>query len=300
LSVIPRGAPSDIDTSAPPFDQLSSVRRLAANRSGRDSDTHARHHLYVGRDKRTRTDILVKLTTKPGLIYEHNLLNEIASLEIINRERPHARYFPVLLDHGRLGDGRVYLSTYLFEELPLATAIDAEPVPAKMVAHLRTAIEISRVLMELHSLEIVHVDLNPMNILRREEAGWPVIRIVDFESSYAFARHSTGIFYNPPTTPGYTAPEVAHQAPDARADLYSLGAVLYTMLAGYEWTLAGDVREAIASNATVDSDLRRILLKAVALDPDRRHASAADLQRALTAYLEQIWPGRPGPGDRQP
>jgi len=41
-----------------------------------------------------------------------------------------------------------------------------------------------------------------MNILYRAEKGQPVIRIVDFESSYEAARHSGGPFYNPPTTPG--------------------------------------------------------------------------------------------------
>ncbi|MGC4085553.1 MAG: lipopolysaccharide kinase InaA family protein [Vicinamibacterales bacterium] len=139
-------------------------------------------------------------------------------------------------EHGRLKDGRVYLITSLFDELPLATIIDAERAPSRLVGHIRTTIEIARVLADLHWLPIYHVDLNPMNILYRSEKGMPIIRIVDFESSYEPARHANGRFYDPPTTPHFSAPEVSKQPPDARADIYSLGAVLYMTITGYGWT----------------------------------------------------------------
>ena len=117
-----------IDGSAPPFNQFTSIQRLATTRSGHPSAEHARHQLYVGRDKRSRTSMLIKLTTKPGVVYEQNLANEIASLSTINRELPDSRYFPVLGEHGRLRDGRVYLITSLFDEFPLATSIGAERI----------------------------------------------------------------------------------------------------------------------------------------------------------------------------
>jgi serine/threonine protein kinase len=289
---MPNPDPIDIDRKSAPFDQLSGIRRLGTSRTGRESAEHARHHLYTGRDRRSRAQVLVKITAKPGLVYEHDLINETENLAIINRELPGSRYFPVLLDRGRLGDGRIYLTTYLFDELPLATAIGDERMPARTVAHLRTAIEIAKALAELHGLEIVHADLNPMNILRREEGGRPVIRIVDFESSYATARHADGTFYNPPTTAGYTAPELSQQPPDAQADIYSLGAVLYTMLAGYEWTLHGPVTPSVASDEVLDPALRKIVLTAVDPNPGRRQSSAEDLRAELSAHLERIWPGR--------
>jgi serine/threonine protein kinase len=281
----------DIDVKSPPFDQFRSVQRLASARTGHRSE-YARHVLYVGRDKRTRVDALIKVTSKPGVVYEQNLLNEIASLTTINRERPDSRYFPFLADHGRLRDGRVYLTSTLFDEFPLATAIGPEPLPARMVAYLRTTIEIAKALGELHALRIFHVDLNPMNVLYRWEGGRPVIRIVDFESSYEHARHSTGVFYSPPTTPGYSAPEVSHQAPDARADVFSLGAVLYTMLAGHDWTWDSDAGASVAADREMDPELRDILLAAVDPSPDKRYPSAQAFHDGLAAYLERIWPGR--------
>jgi serine/threonine protein kinase len=74
----------------------------------------------------------------------------------------------------------LYLAISLFDEFPLAASIGAERVPAKMVAYLRAALEVAKALIELHSLGIVHVDLNPMNILYRVERGKPIVRIVDF------------------------------------------------------------------------------------------------------------------------
>ena len=209
----------DIDCSSPPFDRFGSLHRLSAARSGHASWEHARHQLYVARDKQSRANVLIKVTSKPGVVYEQDLTNEFASLSTINRELPDARAFPVLGEHGRLSDGRVFLTMSLFDEWPLATSIGSERITARQIAHVRTAIEVATALTDLHGLGIWHVDLNPMNILCRWHAGTPVIRVVDFESSYETARHSQQVFYNPPTTSRYSAPELARQAPDARSDV---------------------------------------------------------------------------------
>ena len=285
-------APTDIDCKSPPFDHFRGIRRLAVIRGGHASGEHARHQLYVARDRRSRANMLIKVTSKTGVVYEQDLTNEIASLSTINRELPDSRYFPVLGEHGRLPDGRVYLSMSCFDEWPLAKSIGVERMPSRYVGHLRTTIEVANALVELHGLKIWHVDLNPMNILFRWERNKPVIRLVDFESSYEVARHSTGVFYNPPTTSGYTAPELSRQAPDARSDLFSLAAVLYTMIAGPAWTWAADVGRCIEADPDLTPELRALLLTAVDEDPGRRYSSSLELRTVLAAYLERIWPGR--------
>jgi serine/threonine protein kinase len=289
---MPGDAPIDIDTRSPPFDRFGGLHRLAAARSGHASEQHARHQLYVARDRQSRANVLIKVTSKPGRVYEQNLTNEIASLTTINRQLPDSRYFPVLGEHGRLGDGRVYLTVSLFDEWPLATAVGSERRPDRLVAHLRTTLEVAKALGELHGLEIWHVDLNPMNILSRWESGNPVIRLVDFESSYEVSRHARGHFYNPPTTTGFSAPELSRHAPTGRSDVFSLGAVLYTMLAGYDWTLGTDLRQAIESDSEVAPELKTILLTAVETDPDRRFPSIVEFRGDVAKYLERIWPGR--------
>jgi serine/threonine protein kinase len=274
------------------FKRFRSIQRLGQDRSGHASVEHVRHQLYVGRDKATDADALVKVTTKPGLVYEESLTNEIATLSAINRELPDSRYFPLLLDHGRLSDGRIFLIMSLFAEWPLATTIGPERIPDRLVVHLRTALEVATALADLHRIPVFHVDLNPMNILYRFEKGRPVIRIVDFESSYEVARHAKGVFYNPPTTAGFCAPEIHDRAPDRRVDVFSLGAVLYTIIAGYEWTWYPELSASIEADAELDGDLKTILLTATALDADKRYQTIQEMHAALAAYLESIWPGR--------
>ena len=242
--------------------------------------------------------MLIKLTSKPGLVYQKNLLNEIASLSTINRELPDSPYFPVVKGHGRLPGGRVYLITFLFDELPLATTIGAEPMPAKMVAYIRTAIEVAKALTEIHRLNIFHVDLNPMNILHRVEKGGPVIRIVDFESSYELTRHAKGVFYNPPTTPGYSAPEVPRQPPDGRSDVFSLGAVLYTMLAGYSRTWGAEIPPV---SRVIRISIRTSSDPAQGARPGSRHR-AIPQSRSFMPFSPRIWKkyGRDDRGRRQP
>jgi serine/threonine protein kinase len=287
-----RRDPLDPQLQSDRFKRFRNIQRLSRDRSGRASIEHVRHQLYVGRDQETRANALIKITTKPGLVYEQNLANEIATLATINRDLPDSRYFPVLWDHGRLSDDRVFLVMTLFDEWPLATRIDPERRPDMLVGHLLVSLEVASALAELHGIQVFHIDLNPMNILYRPQEGRPVIRIVDFESSYEVARHASGAFYSPPTTSGFSAPELHDCAPDGRADVFSLGAVLYTLIAGYEWTWHGALSPQIEVDTKIDRDLRTILLKAVDGDRDRRYPSIADMRASLAAYLNAIWPGR--------
>ena len=289
---MPRRDTLDAELRSPRFERFRNIQRLGTERSGHASVDNVRHQLFVGRDTQTRANVLIKVTSKPGLVYQHNLTNEIATLTTINRELPDSRVFPVLWDHGKLRDGRVFLVMSLFDEWPLATTIGPERQPERLVVHLRTCLAVAEALTALHGLQIFHVDLNPMNILYRWERGEPVIRIVDLESAYEVARHRAGVFYNPPTTSGFSAPEAQTQAPDARSDVYSLGAVLYTLLTGYEWTWGSQLWECIEADTDLDADLRAILRTASQPDPEQRYRSMDDLRAALGAYLEAIWPGR--------
>jgi serine/threonine protein kinase len=286
----PIGPAIDFDANSPPFNSFRDIKLLAKNRRGRVSFENARHHLYVGTDRKSHASVLIKISSKPGRIYQDNLENEIASLVKINELIPQSPYFPVIKAHGHLRDGRVYIIASFFDEFPLANAIGEERIPRKTDAYIRTAMEIAKAFAELHSLKIYHVDLNPMNVLLRLEHGKPIIRIIDFESSYDWERHSKGPFYDPPNTPGYSAPEISRQAPDARSDVFSLGAVLYTMLAGYKSTWEDDVWRYVNGDRDIDPDLKKIILEAVDSNPDNRYPSMAEFHAGLSAHLKKIQP----------
>jgi serine/threonine protein kinase len=282
------GVAIDFDPGSEPFNQFKDIKLLAKNRRGRVSFETARHHLYVGSDRKSHANVLIKITSRPGLVYQDNLENEIASLLKINDLLPDSPYFPFVKAHGKVRDGRVYIIASFFDEFPLANAIGEERIPGRTDTYIRTAMEIANAFEELHSLRIYHVDLNPMNILLRLERGRPIIRIIDFESSYDRERHSKGPFYNPPNTPGYSAPEIASQPPDARSDVFSLGAVLYTMLAGYTWTWDDDVWKRVQVDQHLDPELKRIVRKAVDPSPDNRHGSMDAFRADLAARLDKV------------
>jgi serine/threonine protein kinase len=287
---MPRSEPLSIDVTWPALRRYTHVRWLEVSRR-QAAGGRPRHHLFIGREKDNPVDVLIKVTSRAGRVYEDDIENEWRSLTAINLRRPDSRYFPFVHDQGRFPDGRRFLITSLFDEFPLATITGAGRVSSQLVEHLRIAIELARAIVELHTLGIVHVDLNPMNVLYRRGADRPTIRVVDFESSFEEARHA-GAPYNPPITPGYSAPEVPRVRPDVRADVYSLAAVLYTLLSGVRWVPGVDLGTRIEADEELDDELRALLAAAASRDRDLRQSTMDVMLAELGQYLEHIWPGR--------
>ncbi|KAM8788019.1 ribosomal protein S6 kinase alpha-2 isoform 2-T2 [Rhynchonycteris naso] len=93
---------------------------------------------------------------------------------------------------------------------------------------------IAKTLDYLHSQGVVHRDLKPSNILYVDESGNPEsIRICDFGFAKQL-RAENGLLMTPCYTANFVAPEVLkRQGYDAACDIWSLGILLYTMLAGF-------------------------------------------------------------------
>ncbi|XP_057161358.1 ribosomal protein S6 kinase alpha-1 isoform X2 [Ursus arctos] len=93
---------------------------------------------------------------------------------------------------------------------------------------------ISKTVEYLHSQGVVHRDLKPSNILYVDESGNPeCLRICDFGFAKQL-RAENGLLMTPCYTANFVAPEVLkRQGYDEGCDIWSLGVLLYTMLAGY-------------------------------------------------------------------
>jgi eukaryotic-like serine/threonine-protein kinase len=141
-------------------------------------------------------------------------------------------------------------------------------------------------------LELVHRDVSLSNIMVTRDGA---VKVIDF--GIASARVSVNV----PSPhlirgkPGYMAPEqcLGH-AVDARADVFALGVVLYELAVGrhcfdapddYETMLATVNGAFVAPRTAIASfprDLERVILTALARDPNDRYASAAELADALS------------------
>ena len=133
-----------------------------------------------------------------------------------------------ITDFGNLEDGVPWFVMELLGGKTLATELQEHgPMPAVRVIGLGK--KIAEGLAASHAANVIHRDLKPENVFVLDEE----VRIVDFGAAKiigASARTRPGIVFG---TPYYMAPEQASGLPiDARADVYSLGILLYELATG--------------------------------------------------------------------
>ena len=136
---------------------------------------------------------------------------------------------------GEFDDGRPYLAMQLIDGDPLDRILADGPLPA--LRALRLVRDVASALSETHAAGVIHRDLKPSNVMwRRDRNGDDRITLVDF--GIAVCRHGNADTTRLTTcgligTPHYMSPELAQgEMVDARADLYSLGCLLFELTTG--------------------------------------------------------------------
>ena len=262
------------------------IRRLA---SGPMSD------LFVGESERAGTLVALKVArdrqgeeNQPVDMFQR-FLQEYEIAQRINSPAV------VRLHDLGISDEHAWLVMEYFELGDLRRRMRAPLAPREA---LRLAAALARSLATVHAAGILHRDLKPGNIMLRNDGS---IALIDFglskDMALALDLTDTGTIFG---TPHYMSPEQGHAEPlDARSDLYSLGVILFEMLAGEKPYRAENpmaivykhrkepIPQLPAQFAAVQPLLERLLAKA----PADRFASAEEAATALQGTLE-VWLSR--------
>jgi serine/threonine protein kinase len=203
-------------------------------------------------------------------------------------------------------DGKNYIAAEFIEGPTLRQKMRGQLLP--LAETLEIAAQTAAALVAAHEAGLVHRDIKPENIMIRPDG---LVKALDF----GLAKHSRTASHSEAdtlahglTTPGmilgtlqYMSPEQARGLKlDARSDIFSLGAVLYEMLAGAPPFAKPTKSDVIAAILTEDppplvnqrpetpAELQRIVTKALQKKPDERYQSSRDLLLDLKALAREL------------
>jgi serine/threonine-protein kinase len=261
-------------------------------------------HLLLGRRAAVKV-LLPHLTHVPEIV--QRFFNEARATTRIRHPG-----IVEIYDFGYTDDNHAYLVMELLDGLSLGDRLlSARKLP--VATALVLARRIAAALAAAHDCGVVHRDLKPDNVfLVRDAEGGAVeqVKLLDFgiaklvhDGLAAASMTTSGVVMG---TPLYMSPEQCRGASecDPRSDLYSLGCVVYEMIAGRPPFYGQGGGEVIAAHlhapvpslrradpsvpAAVDALVQRLLAK----DPGARPASAAALVAELDGLLDVLAPRR--------
>jgi WD40 repeat protein/serine/threonine protein kinase len=143
-----------------------------------------------------------------------------------------------VLDAGATSAGRPYFVMELVNGTPITKYCDENRLDIR--SRLELLADVCRAVQHAHQKGIIHRDIKPSNVLVAPYDGRPVVKVIDFGIAKAAGQQLTDRtlftgFGAVVGTPEYMAPEQAetnNQDIDTRSDIYSLGVLLFELLAG--------------------------------------------------------------------
>ncbi len=208
-----------------------------------------------------------------------------------------------LLDVGDTPSGAPFLVMELLEGLDLATVLRQGQLPIEraVLYILEAAVGVA----EVHANGIIHRDIKPGNLfLTHRSDATPLVKVLDFGIAKSVLPEESNAHVTMTLvalgTPLYMSPEQVRSARnvDGRTDIWSLGAILYELIAGIPAfggntvsNITAQILEATPGSLTllragVPPKLDKIVLKALAKKAEHRYADVAELAAALAPFAE--------------
>jgi WD40 repeat protein/serine/threonine protein kinase len=201
-----------------------------------------------------------------------------------------------VLDAGSTATGRPFVVMELVRGVRFTEYCDQNRLPTR--ERLALSIQVCHAIQHAHQKGIIHRDIKPSNILVTLHDGVPVPKVIDFGIAKAIdkviAQRLTDKtlfteFQSFIGTPAYISPEQAEMSGldiDTRADIYSLGVLLYEVLTG---TTPFDARELLSSGLDA---MRRTIREREPAPPSTRLGTLPEDERTTTAHRQRVEPAR--------
>ena len=257
-------------------------------------------------DRQLDREVALKELLRSSHRAEERFLREA----LITAKLQHPSIVPVY-DAGLKPGGEPYYAMKLVSGRPLSQAIsDAGSLDGRL-ALLPQVIAVCDAVAYAHSRGVIHRDLKPQNVIVGEFGetvviDWGLAKDLGAVAAGSDAGEEPAATARGPLfdetaegavmgTPAYMPPEQALGRPvDERADVYSLGAILYHLLAGEPPYAGGPSKEILArvvggppaplSAPGIPADLRALVEKAMAREPEARYRAAGELAGELRRF----------------
>jgi len=208
---------------------------------------------------------------------------------------------------GTTTEGAPYIAMEFVPGRPLSEALlIASRIPQKQA--VRIAIQIFDAVAHAHATGVIHRDLKPPNIMLCEVTGQTdFVKVLDFglaklvgEAKPEATLTKTGCITG---TPRYMSPEQARgDSLDPRSDIYSLGVILYEMIAGVHPHEAATISDYLICHMTwpprpfavsapgllIDPEIQAFVLKCLAKAPEERYQTAEQAAHVLRQILDRL------------
>lgn len=252
--------------------------------SGRDKS------VYLGHDRKFDCRVTIDVFSNNQLSMPGGLTVSAWEAQVLGRLGDHLNIARVV-DHWEDDETAVMVNRYLSGGtlLDLVTQARESGQGLQVERILQISTEIARGLAYIHGRRILYLDLQPRNVLFDEMA---TVHLVDFDTAVPLDQPNVSNLAERPVIV-YMAPEITDAGEaDERADLYSLGATIYEMVAG-QAPFLGSREEILATRRIspppplerndLSGALRDLIFRLLSRDREHRPASAAEVLERLEA-----------------